>query len=126
VILADGFDSRDLMVEDYEIVTDVRDLDLMFFGRAPKDHARVLQQLREGRDEISAAAYRILARVAQGTISESDHVYVAAAIRHQRAYEDAARRLVRAGEPEPWLTWAGRLQEPARRRMPALAEGARN
>lgn len=113
--------SAGLLREDYELTTDVQELDLVRFGTEPRDLERVMCQLREGRDESSRAAYRILSRARSGEIDPTDQAYVAAAALFPKAYDDARRRLMRPGDQDVWAGWADRAAEPARTRLLALA-----
>ena len=61
-----------LLREDYELATDVQELDLLRFGTARRDLDRVMGQLWEGRDEVGRAAYRILRRALDGDVDEGD------------------------------------------------------
>jgi hypothetical protein len=114
-----------LLREDYELTTDVLELDLVRFGTQPGDVGRVMSQLRAGRDESSRAAYRILRRARDGEIDPADQAYVAAAALFPKAHDDARRRLVRPGDHGAWSAWAERATDPSRRRLLALAEAAR-
>ena len=53
--------------EDYELLTDVQELDLLAYGTPTEDLDRVMRQLRSGRDEVGRAAFRVL-RHAAGNI----------------------------------------------------------
>jgi len=116
-----GVRSESFLLEDFELLTDVRDLDLLRFGTAPRDLGRVMQQLREGRDEVSRAAYRILERARTGDVEAADQAYVGAAVLNVAAFGDLRRQMVRSDEPDCWAQWVGRLVEPARGRVEALA-----
>jgi hypothetical protein len=111
--------------EDYELATDVQELDLLRFGTDRRELDRVMRQLRQGRDEISRAAYRVLMRAGRGDLDFADQAYVGAAVQNVRAYDDACRRLVRPGQSDAWSAWAARVPEPARHRLLALSELAR-
>jgi hypothetical protein len=117
--------SDDLLREDYELTTDVLELELVRFGTERRDLARVMRQLREGRDESSRAAYRVLSRARAGEIDPTDQAYVAAASLLPKAYDDARRRLARPGDQDVWTAWADRVTGPARGRLLALAAAAR-
>lgn len=110
-----------LLREDYEVVSDVPELELLRFGTAPRDHGRVLQQLREGRDEVGRAAYRVLERARRGDVAAADHGYVAAAVLNVPAFDDLRRQLVRRAEPNQFGVWADRVVDPARGRLLELA-----
>ena len=117
-------DADSFLREDYQLTTDVLDLELLRFGTRPPDLGRVMQELREGHDEVSPAAYRVLARAHRGDVAPSDQAYVAAAVLNARAYQDTRRDVVRSGETAGWAEWADRVVEPARSRLLRLA-GAR-
>jgi len=117
--------SRWLLREDYELLTDVLGLDVVRAGTPPGDLDRTLASLRNGRDEVTRAAYRILASAARGDRPADEQALVAAAALSPRVHDDVRRRLVRAGHPEPWVTWAGRTPDPARGVLLGLAEAAR-
>ena len=108
--------------EDYGLTTDVLDLELLRFGTRAHDLARVTQQLRAGRDEVSRAAYRVLERARRGEVAATDQAYVAAAAMNVRAFDDLRRQMLRTNEPDHWAEWAGLLVEPARSRVLALAQ----
>lgn len=107
--------------EDYELATDVLDLELLRFGTERRELGRVMQQLREGRDEVSRAAYRVLERARRGDVAAADHPYVGAAVLNVAAFDDVRRQMVRTDEPDSWAAWRERLLEPARSRAAALA-----
>lgn len=110
--------------EDYELATDVQELDLLAYGTPKGERERVLAELRSGRDEIPRAAFRILRRAVDGDLPADDQAYVAAAAMNVRAADDVRRLLVRPGCSEPWERWAERTPEPARSRLLALAQAA--
>lgn len=107
--------------EDYELAGDVLELELLRFGTAPRDYNRVMQQLREGRDEVSRAAFRVLERAGRGEVAVADHAYVGAAALNVSAFEDLRRRLLRDDESDHLAQWAGRVMEPAHGRLLELA-----
>lgn len=109
-----------LLREDYELLCDVPELELLRFGTPPRDHERVMLQLREGRDEVARAAFRILERARRDEIAESDMPYVAAALLNPRAHAEALRAL-RPEHHARWAAIAGSLVAPARGRARALA-----
>lgn len=111
--------------EDYELATDVQELDLLDYGTPIGDRQRVRDQLRSGRDEVSRAAFRVLRKAVEGDLPAEDQAYVAAAAMNVRASDDVRRLLVRPGQPQPWEQWADRTPEPARSRLLALAQAAR-
>lgn len=113
-----------LMREDYELTTDVQELDLLRFGTSVRDHDRVLAQLRSGRDEIGRAAYRILQRAFDGSVPQRDAAYVAAAVLNPHAHAEARSQL-RRGQHDVWSRWATLVSEPARSRLLEFAEVAR-
>ncbi len=118
------FDPLLFLREDYELTTDVQDLDLVRFGTHPRDYPRVMAQLREGCDEVGRASYRILRRALLGTVDAADAAYVGAAVQNPQAYDDARRRLIRAGQREVWARWAALVAEPGRRRLLGFAEAS--
>jgi len=105
------------MREDYELATDVQELDLVRFGTPACDYERVMGQLRGGRDEVGRAAYRILQRAMDGGIAQRDAAYVAAAAQNPHADSEARSRLLRGGQVEVWSRWAAMVPEPARSRL---------
>ncbi|KRA37345.1 MULTISPECIES: hypothetical protein [unclassified Nocardioides] len=120
-----GTPSRCFLREDYELCTDVQELDLIRFGTATADLGRVMGQLRSGRDEGSRAAYRVLHRARDGEIDPTEQAYVAAAALFPRALADARRQLVRPGEYDVWAAWAQQAASPAHDRLLVLTEAAR-
>jgi hypothetical protein len=112
--------------EDYELAGDVLGLELLRFGTAPRDRARVMQQLREGRDEIPRAAFRVLERASRGEVAAEDQAYVAAAALHIGAGDDLRRRMPRGGESHQFANWAAQMVEPARVRLLELAGPGRS
>ena len=110
-----------LLREDYELATDVQELDLLRFGTARRDLDRVMAQLREGRDEVGRAAYRILRRALDGDVDEGDAAYVAAAALNPHAQDEAPRRLLRPGQYDVWARWAALVPEPGRGRLMEIA-----
>ncbi|WP_067433398.1 hypothetical protein [Nocardioides jensenii] len=117
--------SDQLVREDFELTTDVQELDLLRFGTTPGDLPRIMRQLRQGRDEISRAAFRILQRALDGHLAHEDHAYVAAAALNAHGFDDVRRKLARPGQGDTWAAWAGRTVEPARGRLLSLAEVGR-
>jgi hypothetical protein len=113
----------DLLHEDYELMTDVPSLGLVAFGTRPADLARVMTQLREGRDEVGRAAFRILRRAAEGSLEDAAAPYVAAAVLNVPAYGEAQRAVLAPGQQGIWLHWAERVPEPARGRLLGFAAG---
>ena len=120
-------DSEDLLFEDYELLTDVRALDLLCVATPAPDRERVLMQLGEGRDEIGRAAFRLLDRAvcdrSEG-LDAADQALVSAAVLQPSAFADARRRLARPGSADRWRFWADLAHEPARSRLGELAEVA--
>jgi hypothetical protein len=119
---------RDFLREDYALTCDVPELELLRFGTEPRDLGRVTQQLRDGRDEISRAAYRVLDRARRGDVAASDQAYVGAAALNVHAFADMRRETLRAGAAcgAVWATWAARVAGPARGRLLRLADGGRS
>lgn len=116
-------DRSALQSEDRELVTDVPGLAMLDAGTPAGDRARVLEQLRDGRDEVGRAAYRILRSVADATFGPDGLApYVAAAAVNPHGYDEARRQLVAAGQQERWGHWAGLVPDPARGRLERLAE----
>jgi hypothetical protein len=122
--LADGrVDLSALESEDRELATDVPSLALIEAGTRPPDLPRVMQQLRDGRDEVGRAAFRILRGAAEGTFGPDDRsAYVAAAVLNPHAYDEAKRELVTPGRDAHWLRWAELVPAPAASRLTRLAE----
>lgn len=125
--LEDGrLDPGLLLREDYELTTDVPELELVRFGTAPADYQRVMAQLRAGRDEVGRASYRILRRALDDAVDATDAPYVGAAALNPHAYDEARDKLVRAGQHDVWARWADLVVEPGRGRLLAFAEAARS
>ena len=125
VALTDALGGRrlaqgDLLREDYELMSDVPELELLRFGTPACDHDRVMVQLRAGRDEVGRAASRILGRARRGEIEPTDSAYVGAALLNPRAHERAQREL-RPEHRTRWKEIAEHLPSPARARALALA-----
>jgi hypothetical protein len=112
-----------LLREDYELLCDVPELEIVRFGTPPRDYERVMLQLRGGRDEVANAAFRILERARRGEIAQSGSAYVAAALLNPRAHA-AATRSLRPEHRARWAEIADELPEPARARALALAAPA--
>ena len=109
--------------EDRELASDVPGLSLLEAGTRPVDLARTMQQLRDGRDEIGRAAFRILRAAAEGTFGAVERApYVAAAVLNPHAHDEARRELVASSHRAGWVRWAERVPEPARGRLRRLAE----
>lgn len=116
---------RHFMREDYELTTDVQELDLLRFGTLPQDLERVMAQLRSGRDEISRAAFRVLRRAADGQVRQADSAYVAAAALNPTARAQARSRILRDGQYDVWVRWAELVHDPARRLLLDFARTTR-
>lgn len=114
--------SEDLLREDYELATDVGELEVVRFGTAPRDYARVMTQLRQGRDEVGRAAYRVLERARAGDVPPVDQAQVGAAALNPGAFDDVRRLVVRTGEPGFLPDWVDRVAEPARGRLRELVQ----
>lgn len=112
--------------EDYELITDVPELALLRFGTPAPDQARILAQLRSGRDEVGRASYRILRRALDGHIHAADSAYVGAAALNPHADDEARRLLLRSGQGDLWARWAELVPEPARSRLTAFATQSSN
>ena len=109
--------------EDRELACDVPGLSLLEADTRPVDLARTMQQLRDGRDEVGRAAFRILRAASEGTFGPDDRApYVAAAVLNPHAYDEAQRELVATGRRAGWLCWAERVPDPASGRLKRLAE----
>ena len=109
--------------EDRELVTDVHSLVLVEYATPPQALAATLDQLARGRDEVGRAAYKILRRVAEGTLPEdAPPPIIAAAVLQPHAYAEAQRGLALSCSSHVWRSWADRLPEPARGRFLQLAE----
>lgn len=122
---AERVDPAVLESEDRELVTDVPSLDLVRVGTRPVERARVMQQLREGRDEVGRAAFRILRSALHDTLGGEDMApYVGAAVLDAHAYGEAQRLLVEPGQGPIWSRWAGLVTQPARRRLERFAMAA--
>jgi len=118
--------AQTLLREDYELTTDVLELELLRFGTPAPDLGRVMQQLRSGRDEVGRAAYRVLERARRGDLAATDHAYIGAAAMNVRAFDDVRRRMMRTDEPDHWAEWADRMPDPARGRVLALGRMGRS
>ena len=111
-----------LMSPDRDLPTDVPSLQVLEAGTRPPDLDRTLQQLREGRDEIGRAAFRILRSVANDSFGGGDRApYVAAAVLNAHGYAEA-QRLVGPGQQHVWARWADLVPDPARGRLARFAE----
>lgn len=121
--IGDGrLDLSALESEDRELASDVPGLSLLEAGTRPTDLARVMQQLRDGRDEVGRAAFRILRHAVDGTLGADGHAaYVAAAVLNPHAYAEAERTLVGPGDRSGWLRWAELVPDPASARLGRLA-----
>lgn len=110
-----------LMREGYELLTDVLSLDLVEFGTPRLELARVMTQLRDGRDEVGKAAFRVLRSAVDGSLDDAAAPYVAAAVLNVHAYGEAQRAILAAGQQVWWTHWAERVPDPARGRLLAFA-----
>jgi hypothetical protein len=111
--------------EDSTSATDVQELDLLRFGTPARDYERVMEQLRDGRDEVGRAGYRILQRALGGSIAQRDAAYVGAAALNPHADTEVRSRLLRDGQYDAWSRWAALVPEPARSRLLEFAEVSR-
>lgn len=109
----------DLLREDYELTTDVTELELLRWGTPPRDYDRVMRQLRSGRDEVSRAAFRVLLRAHGGDVAPADQAYVGAAVLNPTAVEEMRRLVARSG-PGFLGEWVDLVAEPARGRLGAM------
>jgi len=119
------FEPQMFLREDYELTSDLPELELIRFGTDPREHQRVMAQLRAGRDEAGRAAYRILQRALDGRVDEADAAYVGAAALNPHAYDDAQRRLVSPGHHDAWSRWAELVAAPARGLLRTFVEASR-
>ena len=109
--------------EDRELACDVPELSLLEAGTRPVDLARVMQQLREGRDEVGRAAYRILRDAVHGEFGGDEKAaYVGAAALNVHAFGQAEQELTSPGHDAGWRRWAELVPDPARGRLLRLAE----
>lgn len=109
--------------KDRALVTDVPSRSLVEAGTPPADLERTMRQLREGRDEVGRAAFRVLRSVAEGSFGGDEQApYVAAAVLNAHARPEALRQVVAPGQREHWLRWAELVPEPARGRLTEFAE----
>ena len=123
--LADGrMELSALESEDRELASDIPGLSLLEAGTRPTDMARVMQQLREGRNEVGRAAFRILRAAVRRHLRRrtSRAPYVGAAVLNPHAYAEAKRELATPGADAHWLRWAELLPDPASSRLRRLAE----
>lgn len=113
-----------LMREDLELLTDVQELQLLAYGTPARDLARVTDQLRQGRDEIGRAAFRVLRGAVAGDVPALDAPFVAAAALNPFAHAEALAKLCHPGSSGAWSRWAALSPEPGRRRLRALAHAS--
>jgi hypothetical protein len=112
-----------LRSKDRALITDVPSRSLVEAGTPRADLDRTMRQLREGRDEVGRAAFRILRSVAEGSFGADERApYVAAAVLNAHAHPEAQRQLVAPGQREHWLRWAELVPEPARGRLTEFAD----
>lgn len=123
--LGAGESSSRWLLEDYELTTDIRQMDLLRLGTEPRDLARVTEQLRDGRDEVSRAAHRVLRRAAEGGVDPVDQAVVAAAAQIPAAVAEARQSFVRDSQAACWEEWAELATEPGRSQLLGLARVAR-
>src|SRR5690606_20271737 len=109
------------MREDLELLTDVQELHLLAYGAPAHELARVTDQLRQGRDEIGRAAFRVLRGALEGSVPEHDVAFVAAAALNPFAHGEALKKLCPAGSNHAWSRWSRISLEPSRGRLSALA-----
>lgn len=121
-ICAGRLSGADLFREDYELMTDVLSLGLVEFGTRPTDLARVMRDLRAGRDEVGRAAFRILRSASGEELEPNAAPYVAAAVLNVHAYGEAQRTILAAGQQQTWSRWAELVPDPAKRRLVDFAE----
>lgn len=122
--IKDGrFDRSLLQSEDRELVTDVPSLSLVTVGTPLPALTSTLEQLRQGRDEVGRASYRILRSAAEGSLGPAELApYVAAAVLNPHGFDEARRDLTRHGHRSAWSHWAELVCDPARTRLELLAE----
>lgn len=108
--------------EDYEILTDVQELDLLAYGTPQADLDRVMRQLRAGRDEVGRAAFRTLRNAVDGHVPDRDAAFVGAAALNLHAHSEAMRHLCDPSAHERWRRWVSLAASPGRERLAALAE----
>lgn len=112
----------DLIQAAYDEGRDPVRVTALMFDTAPLPLHRVMTQLREGRDEVGRAAYRILQRASEGALDDDAAAYVGAAALNVHAQEDARRRILSPGQQRHWVRWARLVPPPARTRLLAFAE----
>lgn len=119
---AGRLDGGDLLREDYELMTDVLSRGLLESGTRPADLWWVMRQLRDGRDEVGRAAFRILTSASTGALEDTAAPYVAAAVLNVHAYAEARRVILAPGHGEQWSRWAELVPDPARARLRGYAD----
>jgi hypothetical protein len=113
------FDPAALRSEDRELATDVPGLALLEAGTKPSARAATMASLREGRDEVGRAAFRLLRSAAEGGLDDDRAAYVGAAALNPHAFGEARRQL--SAPPAVWERWAALVPDPARSRLLSLA-----
>ena len=116
------FEVDDLRSEDRELATDVPGLALIAAGTTSSAMAATTASLRQGRDEVGRAGFRILRSAAEGSLAQDLATYVGAAVLHPHAFDEARRRLHAPGAV--WERWAELVPDPARARLLELAGAA--
>lgn len=117
-------DPATFMREDLELLTDVQELNLLAYGTPVRELTRVTEQLREGRDEVGRAAFRILRGAVAGDVPDRDSSFVGAAALNPFAHGEALTKLCSPGSRDAWSRWASLAPEPGRRRLLALAHAS--
>lgn len=117
---AGRFDPATLRSEDRELATDVPGLKLLEAGTKPSALAATMSSLREGRDEVGRAAFRILRSAAEGSLDDDRAAYVGAAALNPHAFAEARRQLY--APAAVWRRWAELVPDPARSRLLSMAD----
>lgn len=126
--------SSALLREDYELMSDIPAVTMIELATRPLELARVMSQLRSGRDEVARTAFRILRSVADGSLESGDAPHlaarvtapmVAAAVLNASAFEQAPRKILAPGQESRWRHWAAMVPQPARDRLLRFAEATR-
>lgn len=109
--------------EDRELLTDIPSLHLVGAGTDRAALASTMASLRQGRDEVGRAAFRILRSASEGSLGPNVQApYVGAAALNPHGFRES-RRLLR-GTTSELAAWAAGVPEPARSRLSQLAATA--
>ena len=119
---AGRFEVDDLRSEDRELATDVPGLALLAAGTTSSAMAATMASLRQGRDEVGRAGFRVLRSAAEGSLAQDQGRYVGAAVLHPHAFAEARRQL--HPPATVWERWAELVPDPARARLLELAGAA--